>query len=367
MYLKLGDKKYQLPDNVIIGRGEPFDIDDRSLARAHAKLILKNGSWKIKDLGTDTGITVNGVRINGGKYKTVGPTDIIMLGKVPLTLYETLQVQECTGVRKISIGESRDYSWLVYGSLFLSSFLVTILNSSGDLVADLIALLIAACSFKVLGTLFVMGRRKFFPFRIIHELLVSTDGVTLYLSDGSNFSLRFGSIKKWHVVGKGFFIKAHGKEFRFLMLDGHMEFERILKNKCLLKVHRGQVLYSWLGVLPGVFALISVILLQMSSAPEMIIPGHFFGFLGVIGLIAYISIEDLRELVPIPWKLSKGTQKVICVTFIALTLNIQYNNFMGKRNPRNLIARLTTCAFQDSEHCHLKGHDRAPASIKSAK
>lgn len=362
MYLMLGKKKYQLPDNVIIGRGEPFDIDDRSLARAHAKLILKNGVWKIKDLGTDTGITVNGIRIHGGKYKTVNPTDTILLGKVPLTLFEALESTECTGVRKISIGEGRDYSKLIYGSLFISSGFVTLINSTGNYTRDLIALGLIALSLKVLGTLLWMGRQKFFPFRIIHELLVSSDGVTLYLSDGTNFSLRFSSIKKWHVVGKGFFIKAYGKEFRFLMLEGHGELERILKNKCLLKIHRGQVLTSWLGILPGVLALSSIVILQLGSAPSFVIPGHFFGFLGVIGLISYIFVDDLRELLPIPWKLSKGTQTIICATFIALTLNTQYTNFMGERNPRNLIARLAGCALQDKNQCQGKVPVRAPAS-----
>lgn len=356
MYLKLGEKKYNLPDSVVIGRGEPFDIDDRSLARAHAKLVLKNGKFKIKDLGTDTGITVNGVRIKGGKFKSIELSDVVKLGNVPLELYESLPAQECTGVRKISIKSARDYSLLLYGALFFSAAAVTVLNSHGNYVSDLITLFFLAVVLKFSSVALRMARHRYYPFRNIHEMLVSTDGVTLYLSDGSNFSLRFHSIKRWHVVGKSFFIKAHGKDHRFLMLEDHEEFVRILKNKCLTKIHRGQVLFSWMGILPVALAILSVTFLFTSEIKILNLAGHFTGILGVLGLLAYLFIEDLRELVPIPWKLSRGQLSAAIVVVITATLFAQFNHFQGRRTPKELLAGLA-----------IKRAERMPASLKPKK
>lgn len=353
MYLKLGDKKYNLPDSVIIGRGEPFDINDRSLARSHAKLVLKDGMFKIKDLGTDTGITVNGVRIKGGKFKTIALTDVVKLGNVTLELYDSLPAQECTGVRKISIKNTTNYAPLLYGALFVAAAAVTILNSQGNYVTDGISLVVMGITLKCIGMLLRMFRHKFFPFKVIHEMLVSTDGVTLYLSDGSNFSLRFHNIKRWHVVGKSFFIKAHGKDLRFMMLEDHDEFTRILKNKCFTKIHRGQVLYSWMGVLPVFLAALSIALLFTTEIRFLNLAGHFTGLLGVMGLLSYLFIEDLRELIPIPWKLSRTELSGMIAVVITVTLFAQFNHLQKHAGQSKLMAGLSTA---DSS--------RAPASIK---
>ncbi len=341
MFLKLGDKKYNLPDTVTIGRGEPFDIDDRSLARSHAKIVFKKGQWKIKDLGTDTGVTVNGAKIKSGKFIQITETDSVKLGNVTLEIFANLPAAECAGVRKISSKNITNYAPIIYSILFISAATLTIFNSNGNYLNDGIMLALLGVVLKVLGILLHMGRAYYFPFKIIHEMLVSNEGVTLYLSDETNFSLRFASIKSWHVVGKCFFIKAYKQDFKFMMLEDHEEFIRILKNKSLLKLHRGQVLFSWLGIFPLVASALAVALLVSTDLKPLVLAGHFTGLVAVMGLLAYLFIEDLRELLPLPWKLSRVGQSSLIAGVIALTLVVQFNNYQGQRNQKTLWASLT--------------------------
>ncbi len=362
MFVKLGDKKYNLPDSVIIGRGEPFDIDDRSLARSHAKIVLKKGQWKIKDLGTDTGITVNGSKIKAGKFVTISEKDSVKLGNVSLELFETLPAAECAGVRKLTATNITNYSPVLYSILFASAAALTILNSKGNYLSDGIMLALLGVGMKILGVLLHMGRAYYFPFKIIHEMLVSNDGVTLYLSDKSNFSLRFHAIKSWHVVGKCFFIRAYNQDLKFMMLEDHEEFIRILKNKCLLKLHRGQVLFSWLGILPLVGAALAVALLVSTDIKPLILAGHFTGLVAVMGLFAYLFIEDLRDLLPMPWKLSRVAQSSLIAGVIALTLVVQFNNYQGQRSKTSLWANVTNCGFRNIANCEIKTPGRLPAS-----
>ncbi|MES2525753.1 MAG: FHA domain-containing protein [Bdellovibrionota bacterium] len=367
MFLKLGDKKYNLPDSVTIGRGEPFDINDRSLARSHAKIVFKKGQWKIKDLGTDTGITVNGTKIKSGKFIQITEKDSVKLGNVSLEIFEKLPAEECAGVRKISASNVTNYAPILYSILFISAATLTFLNSNGNYLNDGILLVCLGVALKVLGALLHMGRGYYFPFKIIHELLVSQEGVTLYLSDKTNFSVRFNSIKSWHVVGKCFFIKAYGQDLKFMMLEDHDEFIRILKNKCLLKLHRGQVLFSWLGILPIVASALAVTLLISTEFKPLILAGHFTGLVAVMGLLAYLFIEDLRELLPLPWKLSRAGQSSLIAGVIALTLVVQFNNYQGQRNQKTLWASVTECGFRNMGNCKITTPGRLPASVNPTK
>ncbi len=341
MYIKLGDKKYQLPDSITIGRGEPFDINDRSLARAHAKLTYKAGKWKILDLGTDTGISINGSKIKSGKYKTVTLEDKITLGSVPLELFETMEASEYAGIRKIVSRNARNYRPLIYGILFVAAAIVVFSKSQGNHVSDGISLVLLAAILKLMGVFLRMGRGYFFPFKIIHEVILGSDGITLSLSDKSNFSLRFHSIKKWHLVGKCFFIDAYGKDLRFMMLEDHHELERILVNKCLGKRRSGHVLFSCMGLIPlfGALAATGLLLSFDGKIPTLI--GHTLGAVSVMGLMTYLFIEDLRELMPFPWKLSRLAQSSLFASVIAVTLVTQFNQVQGNRQKANLFARIS--------------------------
>ncbi len=77
---------YQLEcDEILIGRHASADIrlPDMSVSRYHAVLTVCNGVWTITDIGSKSGVYVNG---NLVKQARLRENDVIKLGKRRLTL-----------------------------------------------------------------------------------------------------------------------------------------------------------------------------------------------------------------------------------------------------------------------------------------
>ena len=72
-------------DEIIIGRHASADIriPDMSVSRYHAVLTVTNGIWTITDIGSKSGIYVNG---NLVKQIRLHENDVIKLGKRKLTI-----------------------------------------------------------------------------------------------------------------------------------------------------------------------------------------------------------------------------------------------------------------------------------------
>ena len=80
MELAEQDKSYELGcDEVLIGRHASADIrlPDLSVSRYHAMLTVANGVWTIKDIGSKSGIFVNGELT---REAVLHENDIIKLG-----------------------------------------------------------------------------------------------------------------------------------------------------------------------------------------------------------------------------------------------------------------------------------------------
>ncbi|PWJ15327.1 FHA domain-containing protein [Ruminococcus flavefaciens] len=80
MELAEQDKSYELGcDEVLIGRHASADIrlPDLSVSRYHAMLTVVNGVWTIKDIGSKSGIFVNGELT---REAVLHENDIIKLG-----------------------------------------------------------------------------------------------------------------------------------------------------------------------------------------------------------------------------------------------------------------------------------------------
>lgn len=74
------NKVYELGcDEVLIGRHASADIrlPDMSVSRYHAMLTVAEGVWTIKDIGSKSGVYVNGNLI---REVTLHENDVIMLG-----------------------------------------------------------------------------------------------------------------------------------------------------------------------------------------------------------------------------------------------------------------------------------------------
>lgn len=86
MELRHGDKRYPLEaDEILIGRHISADIrlPDPSVSRYHAVMTVSCGIWSITDLGTKSGIFVNGKQVRRAKLL---PGDTIRLGGTTLYL-----------------------------------------------------------------------------------------------------------------------------------------------------------------------------------------------------------------------------------------------------------------------------------------
>ncbi len=71
-------------DEIIIGRHGSADvrIPDMSVSRYHALMTVSNGIWTISDLGSKSGILVNGRSVKHARLKE---NDVIKLGNRRLT------------------------------------------------------------------------------------------------------------------------------------------------------------------------------------------------------------------------------------------------------------------------------------------
>ena len=82
---------------VSVGRAEEAElrIDDRSISRAHARLILTEGAVHLADLGSRNGTHVNGERLEAARRLV--PGDVITMGTVSLVLQGGRRAQPASG------------------------------------------------------------------------------------------------------------------------------------------------------------------------------------------------------------------------------------------------------------------------------
>jgi FHA domain len=66
-------------EGLLIGRGPGCDValPDQTVSRRHARLVFRDGSWIVQDLGSRNGVTVNGVRVGRCQLQ---PGDRVGLG-----------------------------------------------------------------------------------------------------------------------------------------------------------------------------------------------------------------------------------------------------------------------------------------------
>jgi hypothetical protein len=73
LYLVFDNQKYRIDkDQFIIGRGSKssdLPIKDGNISRRHAAIVLQNGAFYMKDLGSTNGIEFNGERVDSRKIE----------------------------------------------------------------------------------------------------------------------------------------------------------------------------------------------------------------------------------------------------------------------------------------------------------
>lgn len=70
-------------ERILLGRGPGVDVmlDDKSISRQHAVLVLETDGWHVQDLGSTNGLEVNGATIGATPLKH---GDRITLGSIEL-------------------------------------------------------------------------------------------------------------------------------------------------------------------------------------------------------------------------------------------------------------------------------------------
>src|ERR1041384_847569 len=104
---------FRLPSSgeVVIGRSETADlrIDERSVSRQHARLVIEADGVTITDLGSHNGTYVNKVRITGSC--TLQANDVIRIHKATLVSHATSLAAPPTG----GLGEGGDQGGVLAG------------------------------------------------------------------------------------------------------------------------------------------------------------------------------------------------------------------------------------------------------------
>ena len=85
-----GSVMHELPELGIveIGRGEnaTIRIDDGSISRRHAKILLAADEMRVEDLGSSNGTVLDGKRLQPGAPETLRPGATLVLGKVTVVV-----------------------------------------------------------------------------------------------------------------------------------------------------------------------------------------------------------------------------------------------------------------------------------------
>ncbi len=345
-FVNLNGKNYKLPDALILGRGAPFEISDRTLARAHARLVQKKGKWKIKDLGSDCGIMINGNKIQPNKFQNVRPGDKILLGNVPLEIFETLPEKSYTEVINFTAHDINDYAPLIYGVLFVFGVLVALLESNGNSTDDMIFLAAIAVFLKFASVLTRVIRTTYFPVKVVTETNLTYEGATFHISGNKNFSVKFEDVEKWYMIGKCFFIKAYKRDLIFLLNEGHDELETLLREQCIKKKAPAEPMLEVAAIIPIIFVACAWLILLNTDTRFFHFFGHGLGFVGLTGLLGFFFSEHLRELLPIPSSVKPRTLALGLATTIALTMVMQFSQMQTHYKLNKLKKELTTCFYQ---------------------
>lgn len=347
-FIRLDGKSYKLPDALILGRGEPFDISDRTLARAHARLVHKKGKWKIKDLSSDCGIMVNGNKIQPGKFHSVNPGDKVLLGNVPMELFAELPENSYTEVINFTAHDINDYAPLIYSVLFILGVIIAATESSGSYTNDLIFIAAIAVFLKFASVVTRVIRTVYFPVKIVTETNLTYEGATFHITGNQNFSLKFSDIKKWYMVGKCFFINVYGKELIYLLNEGQEELESLLRERCPKEKAVAEPVLEKIALLPIFFIIIAWLVLPYSDTRFFHFFGHGMGIMGLIGLLGFFFSEHLRELLPIPRNISARATAMGLATTIALTMVMQFSQLQTHYKVNKLKKELTACFYGKS-------------------
>jgi hypothetical protein len=375
IYLKINGVSYKTPNKIIVGRGEPFTHlnDDRSVARAHFMVLLKDSKLYIKDLKTESGTILNGQKIPPQKYIHVTDLDNVMIGAKVIKISTQCPAGEVIEVAKASFDAKAATVLMLLTSSSASGILTSAVSISIPqaiseifivkiVIWTLIFAVLWACFFFIhyLGNLV---NRAYEP----KEVSIGSDGFTAHYSGAGNMTFKNQLIDAWKISGKNMlFIRMNGCIHK-IKIDKNLD---PVINHLKANVNPGK----WGSPVPMI-ALFGVIisLFILSKNNPYVLVGAGLTFL----LIHHLKKDRLHEMNlfqvrPTQQDRIVGRKSLIHLGFLFTVLFVVMNYYKRGEEKLNIVL-VNSCLSGDQTACKKfstsklpKGFALDPVALKRA-
>ncbi|MCO4794822.1 MAG: FHA domain-containing protein [Bacteriovoracaceae bacterium] len=182
-YINIEGKTLKIGNQVIIGRGSPFEnlLSCKDISRAHAKILKKGQKYYIKDLGSETGTYVNGKKIIPNKLVTISQEDTITLGKRELKFSLTCEDGQFETVRRFKNLKKTNSFWTLFFIIFSISIALLLIEKGKIAFSQILFSTIFAFFCAMIGS-FLSNLSKSNKL-LISEILIGDQGLTIHYPD----------------------------------------------------------------------------------------------------------------------------------------------------------------------------------------
>jgi hypothetical protein len=278
--IQIAGKAFKVENDIIVGRGAPFEHLDqhKDVARAHVLIVSENENLQIKDLGSESGTTVNGVALKANQFYPLNVQDEIKLGSVALKIQTNNLTPQSEIIQRFS---NENYGKLPFGYLYLAMFILAqtmyLISTKknldfGNVVASLGISALLALVFAL--PIWFGSRMGGFLFPNKHKVYLGESGFTIHHVK-SSMSIMFKNIES--IIFKPYTINivALGEKISLMHIDQSKELKQILKKNCPDKWKNNR--WEYVYVIGGTFFGILLYL-------------FFLGFDGDEGQIIYLEM-----------------------------------------------------------------------------
>jgi|GEM_PF-4377756 len=263
--LKILDKTVKIDNEIIIGRGAPFELlnDHKDIARAHAQIKEEKHKLWIQALDEDKPTIVNCQRLKPHKYVAITTKDKIQLGDTPLELMKGITASHIEKIERFSNSEMNNYPFhKIWGFIFAFLFLSIQFLSPEDsgppitLTSNLIGSSILSLLIAIPLKFTMLLTKGLNPNK--HTVYVGKKGFTVHY-DHSNMSVLFKDIESYKNIMGVLQIRAYGKEIALSRLDKYAQLNEYLEKNCGNK-RVSSTRDNFIGVVGLIFGILIVLL-----------------------------------------------------------------------------------------------------------
>jgi pSer/pThr/pTyr-binding forkhead associated (FHA) protein len=339
IYLQISGINYQVPDRIIIGRGEPFGQfnDNQKVGRAHLRLVRTKKGFYVKDLGTPEGLTVNGKKIKAKKFFLIRPEDRVEFAG------ETLGVLVTPPTTFICVKkfDSKKGLWSLQNVLYLSLLPFVLLLAIVNYTIGFSPILLII-SLGGLGVLYLLlklisaGIMKAVHLQHLASVTYGKDGFTCHYETGENMTFQYDDITDWSMNFSGYSrilcLEAHGQFHRIQLDKGTKGFEAQLAEKLPVKGSNILQLQVKIGVVLVPLFLLAWYLATQWGAPNLQLVGLGIFISVGIGNLAIVFFPKALDL--FIGRMPPSKQRLLAI-FSALVILYQA---YGLREDAKLVA-----------------------------